>query len=211
MDFQKLEDHFTFFNLAPLDAFSEDELATHFRPAHGELPISSMNRSGQRILVSSSALVPELHKAIKEAETEDLNAVVLSCTGEFDLGKTTLPLLLPGQLLRDKVQSYENLLKMVAVLVPVDEQQEPLTARWIGRLPENAKVQAFTMSPQVGLETCRELGESLAASGFHAAIMDCFGYSLDQHAAIKDSVSLTFSAKAVAIDALKELRSKTVN
>ncbi len=218
-----------FVTLAPLDAYTEDELSRSFKPALDELPISSITASGQRILLSRSALERELQKGVREARIKGLIAVVVTCTGEFDLevgggctsdDKKTRPeidqgamsVILPGDLLHERVRAQllgdEQPLRRVAVLVPVDEQKELLTERWVRRLSSSSSptvehVEAFTLSPQSSLEACRRLGESLATDlGFDAVVMDCFGYSLAQYKAVRVHVPRTFNTKAVSIDHL---------
>jgi len=219
-----------FVTLAPLDAYTEDELARKFEPAPDELPISSMTASGQRILVSRSALELELQKGVREAARRGLNAVVVTCTGEFILNPgcsnklelepesetdridRPVNVILPGDLLRESVRAlllndHQQPIRKVAILVPVDEQKDLLAERWVRRLlPFTAveQVQAFTLSPQSSLEVCRRMSESLATDlGFDTAIMDCFGYSLAQYKAVGAYLPRAFNAKAVSMEYLK--------
>ncbi|RVX70862.1 hypothetical protein B0A52_06018 [Exophiala mesophila] len=139
-DFLALKDKMEFVTIAPLDAYNDQELAAQFQPLLGELPISSCTRTGQRILVSKSALVPELQKGVQEGIKTGCAALLITCTGEFDLGDTTIPVIMPGDLLRDQVQQHQSQIETTAVLVPVDEQQELLRNRWRLRLPSTIPI-----------------------------------------------------------------------
>ncbi|KAJ9636063.1 hypothetical protein H2204_005560 [Knufia peltigerae] len=199
-DFLALKDEMEFVTIAPLDIYNDQELAAQFQPLPGELPISSCTRTGQRILISRSALVPELRKGIQEGIKTGCAALLVTCTGEFDLGETTLPIIMPGDLLRDQVQQHQSLIETTAVLVPVDEQQELLLNRWRLRLPSTIPIYVFTLSPQSSLLECRNMGQQLIQSEVDTVIMDCFGYSLAQKRAICEVVPRVFNAKEVSVE-----------
>lgn len=198
-DFLALKNDIEFVAIAPLDAYNDQELATQFQPLVGELPISSCTRNGQRILVSRSALVPELRNGVQMGITTGCAALLVTCTGDFDLGDTTIPVIMPGDLLRDQVQQHQSHIETAAVLVPVDEQQELLQNRWRLRLPSSIPVHVFTLSPQSSLRECRNMGQQLKQSGVDTVIMDCFGYSLAQKKAIWEVVPRVFNAKEVGM------------
>lgn len=199
-DFLALKEEIEFVTIAPLDAYNDQELALQFQPLQGELPISSCTRTGQRILVSRSALVPELQKGVKEGVKAGCAALMVTCTGEFELGNTTVPVIMPGDLLRDQVQQHQGQIGMTAVFVPVDEQQKLLLNRWRLRLPSTVAIYAFTLSPQSSLLECRTKGQQLVQSGVDTVIMDCFGYSLAQKEAISELGLRVFNAKEVGLE-----------
>ncbi|RFU28855.1 hypothetical protein B7463_g7476, partial [Scytalidium lignicola] len=190
-------------DVSPLDAYTLKELLTKFNPLEGEMPISSTTKSGDRVLVSKSLLVPELNKAIQECEAKGMQTIVLDCTGDFDLVTSTAKVILPGQVLYQRELQREWMdSEKVAVLVPVDEQQSFLTERWIGRLPKTVKVKAFTLSPKASLDEATNSAKKLVSEGYCAAIMDCFGYSVAQGKAVEEAGLDVFLAKGVTIDAL---------
>ncbi|KAK5057783.1 hypothetical protein LTR84_011784 [Exophiala bonariae] len=199
-DFLALKDEMDFVTIAPLDAYNDQELAAQFQPLLGELPISSCTRTGQRVLVSSSALVPELQKGVQEGVNIGCAALLLTCTGQFDLGNTTIPVIMPGDLLRDRVQQYQSQIERTAVLVPVDEQQELLRHRWRLRLPSTIQIHSFTLSPQSSLLECHNMGQHLLQLGVDTVIMDCLGYSLAQKKAIYEVIPRVFNAKEAAME-----------
>lgn len=203
-DFAQLSENIDFVTVAPLNAYTIEEMLEKFRPVGRELALSSVTKTGERVLMSSSALVFELRKGVQEAQSLGLAALLVTCTNTFDLGKTSLPIISPGQLLRSRVQMHQDRLHRVAILVPVREQEGPLAQRWTQRLPRMATVKAFTLSPQSTLPACEQLGGRLAKLGFDTVIMDCFGYSLAQYKAIQGCIKLVFNAKAVSMDFLKE-------
>lgn len=189
--------------ISPLDSYTVDELLTKFKPLEGEMPISSTTKSGERILVSKSLLVPELNQAIQECETKGILTIVLDCTGDFDLVASTAKVIFPGKVLHERASQREwKPTEKVAVLVPVDEQQSFLTERWVHRLPKTVDVKAFTMTPKASVNEASEIARKLVSEGYTAAIMDCFGYSLAQGNAVEAQGLDVYLAKGVTIDAL---------
>jgi hypothetical protein len=203
-DFAQLSGNIDFVTVAPLNAYTIEEMLEKFRPVGRKLALSSVTKTGERVLISSSALVLELHKGVQEAQSLGLAALLVTCTNTFDLGKTSVPVISPGELLNGRVQLHQNQLHKVAILVPVREQEGPLTERWTQRLPRMATIKSFTLPPQSTLPACEQLGGCLAKLGFDTVIMDCFGYSLAQYKAIQGCVKLAFNAKAVSMAFLKE-------
>ena len=203
-DFTQHEDDIDFISLAPLDAYPLEKLLTLFAPKENEFPISSTTRSGERILVSKTALAPELQKGIRQAEDKGVSAVVVTCTGDFSFEPARIPVILPGEVLKQQVQAVSASIKKAAVLVPVDEQKELLTKRWRDRLPNKVEVHAFTLSPQAAEVECHQMGATLVNSGFDTAIMDCFGHSLSQCNIIKEAGLQVFNAKEVTIKQVTE-------
>ncbi|KAK3064969.1 hypothetical protein LTS18_000400 [Coniosporium uncinatum] len=202
-DFSRLGGDIIVESLCPLDAYSVSQLLEDYKPRGDELPISSSTSSGERILLSQSALASELQNGIREAEERDFDAVVITCTGNFRLDANSLEIILPGQVLRQQAEKHRRRIRKAAVLVPVDEQQKLLRNRWLERLPSGVEVQAFTMAPGSSLGDCHKLGLSLQGMGIDCIIMDCFGYSLAQSKTLKASVNLVLNAKEATIQAIQ--------
>lgn len=188
----------------PLDEYSVNEILQKLKPIPGELPISSSTVTGERILISKSALVPELNKTIAQAEARGIARAAVTCTGDFDLSSSTkLEILFPGELLKEAVSRRawtEG--EKVAVLVPVDEQKPFLTDRWVQRLPKVISVSAFTLSPAATISECRALAEDLLNKGYSAAILDCMGYLVSFGETVKRTGLDVYLAKGVTINAL---------
>ncbi|KAH8697987.1 hypothetical protein BGW36DRAFT_379794, partial [Talaromyces proteolyticus] len=139
-DFQQLP-RVEVVDICPLDAYTHAELLEKFSPKIGELPISSNVKSGAEILLSHSALERELQKGILEAEALRLDAIVLTCSGKFDLASSRSRIVFPGQILKEKVlQRVWCEAEKVAIIVPLDEQQGRLEKCWNARLPSEKKL-----------------------------------------------------------------------
>ncbi len=164
-----------------LDGLAREEIRA-LQAAPGEHLLVTRLRDGEEVRVAERHVHRLAARCVEELEREQVDVIVLLCTGDFPDYPAARPILHPGRIL---VHAARSLLERgrVGVLVPAKEQVSALRTRW-----ESAGFEAIVeaVSPySASTEELRAKARSLAAAGAEMTILDCFGFTRAARALVR--------------------------
>ena len=206
-----LHGHAHFVVRGALDSLSDhqvDALVRRSKDEAASYPLVTTLRSGRRIEIEESALIPLLQEQLAILEADDVRATLLLCAGPFNALRGTQLLLKPFDLTRRIVQASG--VKQVGVIVPTRAQESPAQQKYSSTGLDTVVV---------SLETCNAPGEPIASQVHDAlrsvvedgrlpelVVMDYVGYPSEELSKIRDELGVPFlDSGAVAIAALESI------
>jgi len=109
-----------------LDDLPDDEAPPP--PAPGGLPLTTRRRDGRPVVADESWLAPRMTAAVRQAEADGADLIVLLCAGGFATVTSGVPMIRPFEAAVARLRSLGA--RRIAVLVPVAGQVEPSRRRW---------------------------------------------------------------------------------
>jgi protein AroM len=170
-------------------------------PNKGETVYVSRLRNGAEATLAKERLLPLLIKKIEFLQRQDIDAIVLLCSGRLKLESTAL-IIFPSAILEHAVQSLLEGIGRLGVLVPEDAQARDAKTAWSGFAEE---VKALSFSPYTGsIETLH-----ICAKAFNdrdLIVLDCIGYTSEHRKIVRRlSGRPTTSARTITFHFLEEL------
>lgn|SRR5699024_4928920 len=152
-----------------LDRFTEEELHL-VAPSELEETYISRLRNGNSVKIGKKKLLPLLQEELSLLENE-VDIILMLCTGEFTTLKTNKPILYPDKILFHTVKAILTDGKL-GLIIPLEEQRETLIAKWHG----------LGVQLEIGIATPYDrsdiMGEAkkLKNKGVNMIVLDCMGY-----------------------------------
>jgi len=97
-------------------------------PAQGAYPLVTQTRTGARVMVDESFLLPRLAEALGKLEAEGVAGTILLCAGTFANLHGTRPLYKPFEIGQGVLRALN--LKTIGLITPVSGQEIPTQVRW---------------------------------------------------------------------------------
>lgn len=167
---------FTLLDIGALDDVSPEEIAS-LAPAHGESDLITKTRDGQVVYLSHDRLEPYMEIALAKAAKQGADWAVISCTGDFSRLHSSIPVLMPNQILAHSVASVLKQEDKLILIVPTEGQAGEATKRWEKRGYIVARV--LVESPFGDHHALFELLQhDQVAREAQAVIADCFGFDV---------------------------------
>jgi len=169
------------FEAGALDGVDADEIRSDGLDASGPLLVTRL-RDGIEVRIREGYLTSRLQVCVDSLQ-EQVELIVLLCTGDFPRLSSTKPVLYPGPILRHVAGGLG--LKRLGVLTPAAEQKDAQLERWRhhagGVIVEHA-------SPYGSTDDLEASAERLRLAEVDAVAMDCIGYTEEMKKAVRARV-----------------------
>lgn len=165
-----------------LDGLSPQEIAL-MRPQPGEHLLVTRLRDGSEVKVAEKHIAGRVAGCIADLERENVELVILLCTGEFPELRSTRLILRPDRIVMHTVRSVLPGGKL-GILVPAEEQIPVLMRRWQGAGYDVAleSVSPYSSSPA----QVRGKARQFAGIGVDMVVLDCIGFNTRVKAAVAE-------------------------
>jgi protein AroM len=165
-----------------LDGLSRDEIAA-MSPKEGDYRLITLLNDGTSVQLSEPKVLARIQAQITDLEQSDeVDAVLLMCTGEFPRFEHAKPLLAPQDALYGTVIGLAGDGR-VGDLVPLAEQIEYSRRKWRDLGAADAVVDFASPYGTDPIAAIAEAAGRVRAAGATVLFMDCFGFNLEMKAA----------------------------
>lgn len=155
-----------------LDRLTEESLAQISPDATTKTIYISRLRNGESVKIAKNKLLPLLQEELSEMEQE-VDVVIMLCTGDFPTLTTTKPIIFPDKVLCRTVQAILPVSGKLGLIIPLEEQRGSLVEKW------------QELSMEIEVEVADPYSESdfkgaaasLKEKGADLVILDCMGYN----------------------------------
>ncbi len=168
-----------------LDGLSDEDYQGLAPGDSSEYRLITLLRDGRSVEVSKQAILALLQNQIHDLENrQDVDAILLMCTGSFPSFSHEKPLLLPQEALYGAVMGMAGH-GQIGALIPLESQLEQSQRKWqeLGI----SGVQLFPCSPY-GNDPAGDVAvaaRSARDAGVEILFMDCFGYDVAMKSAAR--------------------------
>jgi protein AroM len=183
-----------------LDDLTTEQIES-LRPNKGETVYVSRLRNGSEVALAKERLLPLLIEKIEFLQHQDIEAIVLLCSGKLKLESRGM-IVFPSAILEHAVRSLLEGRGRLGVLVPEAAQVRDAVVAWSGFA---GHVKALSFSPYEGSIDSLHI----AAKAFNdrdLIVLDCIGYSSEHRKSIRTlSGKPVTSARTITFRFLEEL------
>jgi protein AroM len=163
-----------------LDELKKEQME-RLKPKEREPFLVTLLRDGSSIQVSREEVTNLLQQRIQELENEDVNLIVLLCTGDFTNLQSKKLVIEPGKLIHKLVQGILTKEKKLGVIIPSSEQIEQTKEKW-----SDVNLVVAVASPYENPEKLQEAARKLQAKNVHLTVLDCIGYTRQMKQEVKE-------------------------
>ena len=158
--------------IGTLDGLAPAEIAA-MRPDGGDHTLVTLLRDGREVLVGRRHVIPRVQTCVDRLQDE-VELIVMLCTGTFPSFQTRRPMLYPEHLLFQNARMIARD-GHVGVLTPSAQQIGDQERRW-REVVRAATVRAF--SPYVSRDDLDAACSDFLAAGVDVVVLDCLGYTM---------------------------------
>ena len=151
------------------------------KPKEREPFLVTLLRSGSSVQVSREKAANLLQQRIKELENEDVDLIVLLCTGDFTNLQSKKLVIEPGKLIRELVLGLIAEEKKLGVIIPSSAQVEQTKKKW-----GDVNLVVAVASPYENQEKLQEAARRLQAENVDLVVLDCIGYTRQMKKKVKE-------------------------
>ena len=112
-----------------LDELDQNAIAKNLAPEPTHTIYVSRLRNGSQVAISKEKILPLMQRTISKLEEEEVDLIVILCSGEFPMFKSNVPIMYPDRLLKSYVQAFD-VKGSLGVLIPLPEQVEYAMLKW---------------------------------------------------------------------------------
>ncbi|MFD1039370.1 AroM family protein [Virgibacillus byunsanensis] len=157
-----------------LDHFDNKRLE-QIKPEPGQTTLVSRLKDGTSITMAKEKILPIIQQIIDDFNRDQVNLVILACTGEFKLFHSNVPIIYPDYLLNHVAQGIFRNKGQIGVIVPLPEQFKSIEKKW-----QSAGFKAISVasSPYAFDEqSLIKATNKLEQSNINTIVLDCIGYN----------------------------------
>lgn len=140
-------------------------------PDSSETTYISRVRDESSVKMGKTKLLPLLQEELRALE-EQVDAVIMLCTGNFPTLETTKPIIYPDIVLNQTVQSILPS-GTLGLIIPLEEQRNSLVEKWN---PSEIKIVVEAASPYQESDI-EGAAKALKEQGAELIVLDCMGYN----------------------------------
>jgi len=111
-----------------LDNLTAPQIAA-LQPTDNETVYASRLRDGSEVLLAKERLIPILEEKVEMLRRNDVDAIVMLCSGEIDL-RNADAVIFPYRLLRGVVESLTKQKGKIGIIVPEEKQIQSAKNEW---------------------------------------------------------------------------------
>jgi protein AroM len=165
-----------------LDNFDEKRLA-QVKPEPGQTTLVSRLKDGTSVTMSKEKILPVIQQIIDNFNEDQVNLIILACTGEFKIFQSDVPIIYPDYLLNHVAQGIFRNKGQIGVIVPLPEQYESIQKKW-----QSASFEAICVasSPYIFDEqSLIKATNKLEHTNINTIVLDCIGYTQQMKEIVK--------------------------
>lgn len=164
----------TFTQRGVLDQNDEHELEM-LKPKSGDTTLVSRLVDGTYVTMARDRINPKIQELIDQFNRDDIDLIVLACTGEFEIFHSYIPVIYPDHLLGHVVRGLFKNNGKLGIIVPLKEQIESVAKKWRSA---GFDVVIKSCSPYVYDEQkLIRVAQSFKSMVINAIVLDCIGYN----------------------------------
>ncbi|GAA0361384.1 AroM family protein [Bacillus horti] len=154
-------------------------------PEGADTTYISKLRNGQAVKIGKTKLLPLLQEELTALENE-VDIVLMLCTGDFPTLKTRKPILYPDRILTHTLRSILPEGEKIGLIIPLEEQREALSVKWD---QSGFELEIEVASPYEESDPYAA-GASLKKRGVSLIVLDCMGYQAEHKMKAKQGSGL---------------------
>lgn len=156
-----------------LDDLSTSEIEA-LAPVDRKKTLVSRLRDGSSVTLGKQFVVSALQRLIDECQMEDIDTILLACTGKFDLFDSAIPIVYPDYLLSHVVKGLFKEGEL-GIVVPLLEQSQSITEKWDDA---GFTCSVLASSPyDFKSENLINVAKEMDKLPVTAIVLDCMGYT----------------------------------
>jgi len=163
-----------------LDGLTEEQIE-RLKPREEESFLVTLLRNVNQVQISKEKAINLLQQRITELENEDVNLIVVLCTGDFPNFKSKKLIIKPGKLVYELVQGILTEDKKLGIIIPSSGQIEQTKKKW-----SNVHHVIAVASPYEKIEKIEEAAKTLREKNVDLTILDCMGYTKQMKQKVKE-------------------------
>lgn len=158
---------------------------------------------GSSVTLDSDYVVTALAQLIKECQTEEIDMILLACTGKFAPFDSSIPIIYPDYLLSHVVKGIFKVCEL-GIVVPLLDQRHSISEKWTNM---GFTCSVLACSPY-GLKTedLIKISREMDLLPVKAIVLDCMGYTDEMKKIMSEYTSkLIIVARNVVFSSLAEM------
>ncbi|RWZ46655.1 AroM family protein [Labedella phragmitis] len=172
-----------------LDGCSQEEIAS-FAPTDGDHALTTRLADGGSAIIGEASVMRRLPRILIALE-EEVDAILLACTGPFPAMPLSKPFFVPDRIIAHAVAATAPHGATVGIIAPLPEQEADTLQKFRTVVGVDVSVIVSAASPYTDTEErLREAARELASGGARLIAMDCFGYTAAMRAAVAAETGL---------------------
>lgn len=179
-----LGEHVEIVERGGLDRLTQDELHL-IAPDPAEKVYISKLRNGESVKIGKTKLLPLLQEELSQLE-EEVDVILMLCTGDFPTLQTKKPILYPDKILTHVTQAILSRDSTLGLIIPLEEQRHSLKEKW-GDSGIDLEVEVASPYEESDIHGA---AKRLKVKGAHMIILDCMGYNDEQQQEAKKASGL---------------------
>ena len=143
-------------------------------PVGNEKTLVSRLREGASVTLNKNDCMIGLEQMIEECQNEDIDTILVACTGKFDTFESDIPIVYPDYLLSHVVKGLFKEGEL-GIVVPLQEQAQSITEKW-----EDAgfTCSVIACSPYAcQIDNLIYVAKEMDKLPIKAIVLDCMGYT----------------------------------
>jgi protein AroM len=165
-----------------LDGLSDEDVK-HMAPNQGDDVLVVKMADGQQHIVGRRYLVPRIQACADTLISQNVNAAILLCTGDFRPFRYPVPFIIPQKIVDNTIAALASAGQVVGVMIPTGEQQKQMRRN----LACNGIVPVFaSASPHDGEQAIVDAAHQLKRYDINLIVMHCFGYTREMREIVKE-------------------------
>ncbi|WP_153732859.1 AroM family protein [Sporosarcina obsidiansis] len=170
--FRKYLPHVNIVERGILDSYTSDEIEKLVPLQPGRTLVSRL-RDGSKVRLDKNFVDQELRKLVADCQGDNVDAILVACTGKFELFTSKKPVLYPDYLVSQMVKGLFRE-EEIGVIVPLPEQESEIVGKW-AEARVDCSIDSCTPY-QVEWNKFQEVAEHMDALPVQAIVLDCMGY-----------------------------------
>ncbi|SEO74727.1 protein AroM [Amphibacillus marinus] len=164
----------TFIQRGVLDDIDQADLA-RLKPEAHETTLVSKLRDGTSAVMAKEKITPIVQQIISQLNEENIDLIVLACTGAFKPFQSQAPIIYPDYLLNHAAQGLFRNKGVMGVIIPLKDQEESIKQKWsqAGFEAICANCSPYDFSEQALIKAVSLLEQT----NVQAIVLDCIGYT----------------------------------
>jgi len=152
-------------------------------PREGMTIICTRLSNGTQVVVAEEELIPRVQAKIKELNREEVELIILLCTGHFPRFESSCFLLEAQKVVDRCVEALVCDQDAIGLFVPLPEQRETAKQKLSYITPHIVVVSA---SPYGSMEELIRAAQILKAENINLVVMHCMGYTKNHRKVVKE-------------------------
>lgn len=179
-----LRDDIEIVEVGILDNYNYEEASKKFSPDENDVVFVSRMRDARQVKMGREKIIPLIQEAINNLDDDNVDIIVLLCTGVFPDFYSKSIFIEPQRLVHSVIKEL-SINKKVGIILPDNDQVEFSNKTW--DIP-NIDYSLNVLSPYLE-GSFNKLYSELTKDEVDIVYMDCIGYSIEMKNKIKNKIN----------------------